>query len=141
MTKPIQLKLKITVPLRIYIHANAIGIDSAVTAQLSKALEQVWPSIKRKYRNAEETIELGLINSPHQSPGAPYPHWTFKWIYRRHKVVGTLHLPGRDGRAVDWWWDIRRKWKKRDVSAEFWSWGSIECVVIAKGNTIASKWA
>ncbi|KAF9441094.1 hypothetical protein P691DRAFT_780589 [Macrolepiota fuliginosa MF-IS2] len=126
-----RLQFKINVPLRVYIHANADGIDGAVTEQLSKALEKAWPSIQRKYHNAEENIELGLIT--------PYPHWTLKWIYKCCKIVGTLHIPGQDGCTVDWWWNVGRKWKKRDVSAEFRPWGLIKCMVVAKRDNRKQK--
>jgi hypothetical protein len=68
-------------------------------------------------------------NLPHRSPGFP-KHSTLKLIYDGaggKEVTGTMHVPGRNGKAASLWPGAGYKWMTRKVDGVFLPWGVIMC--------------
>ncbi|KAJ3571369.1 hypothetical protein NP233_g3796 [Leucocoprinus birnbaumii] len=95
------------------------SLDSQLIARISNGVEHCWPQVAKKFADAESTVALGLINLPHKSPAFPDVHSTSKWIHDNKKVVGTLHMPGKNGEAGETWASIGNRWKKPNVCREF----------------------
>ncbi|KAJ3571363.1 hypothetical protein NP233_g3804 [Leucocoprinus birnbaumii] len=110
---------EVVLPLLAHKNVKLSSVDQVLLAQLSTGLAYCWPEVRKVYSNADENLKIRLINPHHISSAFNDPHWTFKWIDKKNMIVGTMHVPGARGAAVDTWTSVGKKWVNVNVELEF----------------------